>query len=173
MLAPDYYYESVYMIPYTELWQQNIRALIFDLDNTLAAYEEPRPAAKVVALIKRLQRIGFKVCILTNNTEKRIKTYNENLNLVTVHGALKPLTTGINRAVKLLEADKKSTAIIGDQMFSDVWGGKNARITTILVKPIGKTDVWTVRLKRLPERFLLKRYFKKIAKENKTNKPQN
>ena len=166
MLAPDYYYDSVFMVPYNELWQNNIRALIFDLDNTLAPYDIPRPTAKVTALMKRLQRMGFRICLLTNNTEKRVKTYNENLNLIAIHGALKPLTPGIGRALRELGTDHTQTAIIGDQLFSDIWAGRNARITTIMVKPVSKKDIITVRWKRYPERLFMKSYFKKV--ENNT-----
>jgi hypothetical protein len=165
MLAPDYYYDSVYMVPYNELWQKNIRALIFDLDNTLASYDVIRPTAKVVSLMKRLQRIGFKICLLTNNTEKRVSTYNESLNLVAIHGALKPFTPGINRALRAMNADRSQTAIIGDQLFSDIWAGRNARITTIMVKPVSQKDIITVIWKRIPERLFMKSYFKKIDKK--------
>ena len=167
MLTPDFYYESVYMIPYADLWQNNYRALIFDLDNTLAPHEVLKPPAKVVALIKRLHKIGFKVCILTNNTKKRVRTYNEGLQVTAIHCALKPFAFGVNRAIKALGHTRDQTIIIGDQLFSDIWAGKNARITTILVKPLTTRDVITVRIKRLPERLLLKRYFRKLAEEVK------
>jgi len=164
MLAPDYYYDSVFEIPYNDFWQKNIRTLIFDLDNTLAAYDVQRPTAKVTALVKRLQRIGFKICLMTNNTEKRMRAYNENLNLFAIHGALKPLTVGVNRAMRELGASKNETAIIGDQIFSDVWAGRNAGITTVLVKPVSKKDIITVRWKRYPERIFIKSYLKKLEK---------
>jgi HAD superfamily phosphatase (TIGR01668 family) len=165
MLAPDYYYDSVFMVPYNDLWQKNIRALIFDLDNTLAPYDVHRPTAKISALIKRLQRIGFTICLLTNNTEKRVRTYSEGLNVLAISGALKPLTTGINRALRELGAEKAQTAIIGDQLFSDIWGGRNAGITTIMVKPLSPKDIITVRWKRYPERLFMKAYFKKREAE--------
>jgi predicted HAD superfamily phosphohydrolase YqeG len=60
---------------------------------------------------------------------------------------------------------REETAIIGDQLFSDVWGGRNARITTVMVKPVSKKDIVTVKLKRGPERLFLRAYFKKIAHE--------
>jgi hypothetical protein len=53
------------------------------------------------------------------------------------------------------------TAIIGDQLLSDIWAGKNAKITTILVKPLSNKDYITVQVKRLIERWILKGYFEK------------
>ncbi|MDR1665215.1 MAG: YqeG family HAD IIIA-type phosphatase [Clostridiales bacterium] len=167
MLSPDYYYDSIYMIPYNDLWQRGIRALIFDLDNTLAPYDTPRPQAKVIALIRRLKRIGFTVCLLTNNTKKRVDTYNEHLELIAIHGAMKPFASGINRAIKAMDAKREETAIIGDQLFSDIWGGRNAKILTILVKPVSKYDIPLVRWRRLPEKLLINAYLKKLKSEKK------
>jgi HAD superfamily phosphatase (TIGR01668 family) len=148
--------------------QKNIRFLIFDLDNTLAPYEVSRPQAKVVALMKRLQRTGFKICLLTNNTEKRMKPFNEYLGVPAVHGAMKPLTAGVTRAMNEIGAVREETAIIGDQLFSDVWAGKLAKLTTILVKPVSKKDIITVRWKRYFERPLIKSYYKKESNEKKS-----
>jgi hypothetical protein len=33
-------------------------------------------------------------------------------------------------------ATPQETAIVGDQIFTDVWGGNNAGVLTLLVKPI-------------------------------------
>ena len=35
-----------------------------------------------------------------------------------------------------LGAAPEQTAIVGDQIFTDIWGGNNAKVLTILVKPI-------------------------------------
>ena len=163
MLSPDYYYDSVFMIPYHELQQRNIKGLIFDLDNTLAPFNIPRPPAKIAALVRRLRRMGFIICLLTNNTEKRMRLFNEHLEAIGVHSAMKPLTGGIKRAMRLMGTERAETAIIGDQLFSDVWGGRNARIMTILVKPIGKADFFTVRMKRGLEGLFIKAFLKKAG----------
>lgn len=163
MLFPDYYYESVFMIPYQELWQKNIRGLIFDLDNTLATYDTARPPAKVTALMRRLKKMGFQVCLLTNNTGKRMRLFNEHLGLPAIPNAMKPFTKGIKRAVAEMGITREEAVIIGDQLFSDIWAGKNAHITTILVKPISHKDMITVGFKRMLERPLLKAYFKKMS----------
>ena len=168
MLSPDYYYESVFAIPYNEFLQKNIRALIFDLDNTLAPYDVLHAPAKVTALMKRLKRMGFSICLLTNNTEKRIRTFNEHLGLPAIHSAMKPFTMAIKRAMGIMDAKPEETAIIGDQLFSDIWAGKNARITTILVKPASSRDIITVRFKRHIERFFIKSYINKRNQSKET-----
>ena len=161
-LKPDYYYDTVYDIPYDELWVSEIRNLIFDLDNTLAPYAETHPSAKIVALVKRLQRIGFKICLLTNNTNKRLERFTKPLGLPGIANAAKPLTRGVRKSMKQMGTKRSYTAIIGDQILSDIWAGKRAGVTTILVKPISNKDFFFVRFKRMIEAWLLKRYYGEI-----------
>jgi HAD superfamily phosphatase (TIGR01668 family) len=162
MLTPDYYYESVFLIPYNELWEKNIRGLIYDLDNTLTAFDEKLPPAKIVALLNRLEKTGFQICLLTNNTQKRLNGFNENLNIKGIANGLKPFARGVRGAMKIMGTSRSETVIIGDQLLSDVWAGKNAGITTILVKPITERDFLFVRVKRVLERFMLRKYFQEI-----------
>ncbi|MCL2202664.1 MAG: YqeG family HAD IIIA-type phosphatase [Defluviitaleaceae bacterium] len=158
-LAPDYYFDSVLDIPYETLWQQKIRGLIYDLDNTLAHYDQRQAPAQVVAMLRRLEKMGFRICLLTNNTRTRLK-YFDDLGLEGIANAAKPLTCGVRKAMARMGTQPEHTAIIGDQLFSDVWAGKNARITTILVKPMTEKDFMLVRVKRVFERWLLRRYYK-------------
>ena len=161
MLYPDYYYESIFIIPYQELLDKSIRGLIFDVDNTLVPFDTTRPPAKIKTLLHRLQRMGFTVCLLSNNTKKRVGVFNEDLQVTAIHSAMKPLSRGINRAIKQMGTRREETVIIGDQLFSDVWGGKNAKITTIMVKPISKKDFRSVKIKRIFERMVMKHYVQK------------
>jgi len=159
MLAPDYYYESVFDIPYKDLWKQKIRGIIFDIDNTLVGYEHKNAPPKIVALINNLRRMGFSVCLLTNNTNNRLTRFNEDLALDGFANAFKPLARGVRQAMEKMGTQPEHTAIVGDQLLTDIWAGRNAHITTILVKPLTEKDFILVKAKRLVERALLRRYF--------------
>ena len=163
MLEPDYYFESVFDITYENLWDKNIRGLIFDIDNTLTAFDEEKPSAETVNLLHRLHDMGFKLCLLTNNTKKRLEGFNKELALPGFASALKPFTKGIKKAMNEMEVKPCQSAIIGDQLLTDVWAGKNAGISTVLVKPITQRDFAFVKIKRLLENFMLKKFF---AKQN-------
>ena len=158
-LAPDYYFDSVLDIPYENLWKQKIRGLIYDLDNTLAHFDKPQTPAKIAAMLTRLQRMGFRICLLTNNTRARLRQF-DHLGLDGIANAVKPFTRGVRAAMEKMGTKPAHTAIIGDQLFSDVWAGKNARITTVLVKPLTEKDFFFVRIKRVLERWYLRRYLK-------------
>ena len=157
-LTPDFYFDSVLDIPYETLWKKNIRGLIYDLDNTLAHFDKPQTPPKIAAMLKRLERMWFRICLLTNNTRKRLSQF-DHLGLDGVANALKPFTGGVRKAMRVMGTQPPHTAIIGDQLFSDVWAGKNARITTVLVKPLTEKDFFIVRFKRIFERWFLRRYF--------------
>jgi predicted HAD superfamily phosphohydrolase YqeG len=89
-----------------------------------------------------------------------MRTFNEGLGLPGIHMALKPLPRGVRRAMAAMGTSSEETAIIGDQLLSDIWAGKNAKVTTILVKPISKKDYITVYAKRVIEKWILRGYFK-------------
>ena len=160
MLKPDFYYDSIFQIPYERLYDNGIRALIYDIDNTMAGYDEIRPTVKIMTLVNNLKDIGFKVGLLSNNNAKRVVSFNESMGLPMSYKANKPLTATIKRMLTEMNVNQKEAVIIGDQLFTDVWCGKNANITTILVKPLTENDVLSVRIKRGLERRMLKHYLK-------------
>jgi hypothetical protein len=160
--TPDFYYESVFQIPYDELWKKNIRGLIFDIDNTLTSFGEKQPSAKVSALLTKLGRMGFRICLVTNNTNKRLGHFNEKMKLPGIANAIKPLTRGLKFAMKTMGTKPAHTVMIGDQLLSDVWAGKNAKVTTILVKPLSEKDFFLVRWKRVIERIILRKFFAEL-----------
>ena len=51
---PDHYVASIYDIPYEELWRKGVRGLFFDIDNTMAPYDLPRPDASAIRLFQEL-----------------------------------------------------------------------------------------------------------------------
>ncbi|MCL2357765.1 MAG: YqeG family HAD IIIA-type phosphatase [Defluviitaleaceae bacterium] len=159
-LTPDFYYDSVFQIPYDELWKKNIRGLIFDIDNTLTHFDEKAPSAKIAGLLRRLERKGFRICLCTNNTNTRLGDFNEKLSLPGIANAIKPFARGLHYAMETMGTKPSETAIIGDQLLSDIWAGKNAKITTIMVKPISDKDFLFVRFKRIIERRLLREFFR-------------
>ena len=57
--------------------------------------------------------------------------------------------------MKILKTNQKNTLFIGDQIFTDILGAKNAGIKTILVRPIDKREEIQIVLKRIPEKLIL------------------
>ena len=155
---------SVHAIDYAKLWQNGIRGLIFDIDNTLVTFDIAKPTDKVIQLFEKLSAMGFVICLLSNNNEERVKYFCGNLSHPYIWKAKKPGRKSIARALALLSLSKNQVAIIGDQIFTDCLGGNLFGIHTILTTPIAKRDEWTVRLKRWPEKPILRAYARSIRK---------
>ena len=80
----------------------------------------------------------------------------------------KPLKKFMRRAISELGVPASETAIMGDQIYTDVWAGRNVGIRCIVVPPIkDKTDVFT-RFKRRLEKPILRYYRKREAKRKET-----
>ena len=59
--------------------------------------------------------------------------------------------------MKLLNTNTHNTAVIGDQLFTDVLGGNRLGLFTILVTPVSEKEfIWT-RIVRKLERIVLKK----------------
>ncbi|HHW74588.1 MAG TPA: HAD hydrolase-like protein, partial [Firmicutes bacterium] len=71
--------------------------------------------------------------------------------------AVKPRRRAFRKALQILDLTASETAVVGDQIFTDVLGGNRLGLYTILVTPINdKEFIWT-RMIRCLERFVLKR----------------
>ena len=160
---PDAFYASIFDVPFDMLWAEGIQGLIIDIDNTLATFDVPDPPEAVVQLLSDLQAKGFRVCLFSNNKQARVERFNAPLGLPAVHKAGKPKKRGVRRALALLEVPCEQAALIGDQLFTDVWGANRCGLKSILVEPIAKRDEWTVKLKRKPEQFVMRAYRKRCG----------
>ena len=153
---------SVHHINYNKLWQKGIRGLIFDIDNTLATFDIPHPPDEIISLLSGLAAKGFKIALLSNNNESRVRKFCKDLKCSCIWKAGKPKLSGISKAAAMLDLRKNQIALIGDQIFTDCLCGNRYGAYTILTKPIAKRDEWTVRLKRWPEKPILCAYLKHI-----------
>lgn len=139
------------------LKENSIKGIIIDIDNTLVPWGAKNINDKSGRLIEQLRKDGFRICILSNNTKKRVDEFNKDLNLPAVYNAGKPRKPAYKKALELLQTEISNTAVIGDQIFTDVLGGNRVGLFTILVNPISTKEFFGTRLVRILERFVLKR----------------
>ena len=164
ILYPDFYLDSVFEVDYCGLKKSGINLLLFDIDNTLMPFDIKHPAKEVINLISYVRGLGFKVILISNNYPKRVSLFNRELNVPILPNAKKPLPFWVKKAVRAQNMELSETAIIGDQVFTDVLCGNILKIVTILVKPISERDEFIVKMKRGAERLVNKRYLKKTGK---------
>ena len=133
-----------------------IKAVIFDIDNTLAYNADLTPDEKVTAFLDTLQKEGFQIALVSNNNKMRVTTYNQKLQLPYIYRACKPLRFKLNKIVKAFGIKKKEACMVGDQLFTDIWGGKRMGMFTVLVKPFDDNEDPFIRFKRKIEKFFLR-----------------
>lgn len=161
---PSKYVESTYVIPFEKFYEKGYRGIIFDIDNTLVPHGAPADE-RAVELFKRLNDIGFQCTLLSNNKEARVELFKSGIKPVEVHSiykAGKPSTKNYVKAMELMGTTRVNTLFVGDQLFTDVWGGKKAGLFTILVSPINPREEIQIVLKRRLEYFVIKEYRRKI-----------
>lgn len=160
---PDEYLDSTYSIDFQSFYEKGYRGILFDIDNTLVPHGKPADGS-AIRLFSKLQKIGYRICLISNNKEYRVKPFAEAVNAYYIHNAHKPMTKSYYKALELLETDAEHTLFVGDQLFTDVYGAKRANMHTILVKPIHPKEEIQIVLKRYLERIVLHFYKKRPAK---------
>lgn len=154
---PYEYVKSVFVIDYNKLYNKGYRGLIFDIDNTLVHHGEDS-TEKVEELFNFLQQIGFKTLILSNNSEKRIKRFLKNINSPYIYDAQKPAVSSYLKGIEILKLRKEEVVMIGDQIFTDIWGANRSGIASILVEFIRKENEIKIGKKRQIEKIILEFY---------------
>ena len=159
-LYPKAYYKSVFDISFESLKRSAIKGLAFDIDNTLSPFDIPEPDAETVEFFRRAKQEGFSLCLISNNSKKRVELYNKKLNIPFVCKAKKPLTRGLKQAMSQMGTVRDNTVLIGDQIFTDILCGNMAGVKTILVEPKTDRDEWFIRIKRSFEKTVIDSYKK-------------
>lgn len=154
IFEPDEYAKSVFDVDFEKLYENGIRGLIFDIDNTLV-YQDADSTPQTDALFKKLTALGFKTTILSNNSEERVRRFVKNSGIPYISRARKPLKRGYNRALQLIGVKKGQAVFIGDRLLTDILGAKRTGIYCILVEYL-KKDKEKPNIIRKIEKFLYK-----------------
>lgn len=142
-----------------ELLKENdIRALLLDVDNTMSTHHGTVLTEGLMEWIARMQAGGIKLMVLSNSKRFRIEPFAKRIGLPFISLGCKPLPTGYLRGVKALGEKRKNVAIVGDQIFTDILGGNIVGVKSILLTPIKLEDGWSFKLRRRLEKKLYKRY---------------
>jgi len=155
--------ESAYDIDYESLYKEGYRGILFDIDNTLVEHGADANE-KAVQLFERLKRIGFKTCLISNNSDERVSRFNSKINTNYIFKANKPSSKSLLRAIKIMGTRVDNTVFVGDQLFTDVYGANKIGMLTYLVKPVGPKEEIQIVFKRKLEKIVLYFYRRDLAK---------
>lgn len=134
-----------------------VRALLLDVDNTLATYTSHQPIPGAVEWARQMEAAGFRLIIISNNFEERVKPFADMFGLDFLSFAIKPLPIGYLRAAGKLGVKRRDCVIIGDQIFTDVVGANLCGMKSVLLTPIEPEEGFTFKARRYFERDLRKK----------------
>lgn len=162
---PKEYLNSTYEINFENFYKRGFRGIIFDIDNTLVPHGMPADE-RAIALFKRLKKIGYRVTMLSNNKEPRVKMFCDAVDAPYIFKAGKPNPKNYRQAFVAMGTDENTTLFVGDQIFTDVWGANKAGLYSILVKPIHPKEEIQIVLKRYLEKIVLLSYQRAQKRRN-------
>lgn len=159
LLCPHLFLARVEDIHLEDLKRRGYEALIFDLDNTLVSWRSfGRIKPSVRQWVERARELGFKMHIVSNcRFQGRVAKFSRLLGIPAIPRALKPRPDGFQQAIASMGCEVGRTAVIGDQIFTDVLGGNKLGLLTILVLPVDTNEFFATILTRTLERITLLR----------------
>ena len=159
-LTPDYMFASYREITPEFLRSIGVRALLIDIDNTLAPYEQPEPDGQIRAWFDALRENGICASLVSNNHAPRVELFNKTLSLPAYPDSHKPGRKTLEKAMQSMGVTHKETAMLGDQLLTDAYAGNRIGLVSIVVPPLkDKTNLF-FRFKRLCERPFIRKYAK-------------
>ena len=157
-LLPDYIFESFTDVTPEFLASVGIKALLIDIDNTLAPYEVAEPSERIKNWFASLEKNGIRATLVSNNGRERVELFNRELGLPAYYKSGKPFAKNLKRAMAGMGSDTSNTAMLGDQLLTDAAAGKHIGLMTFIVPPIKDKSNAFFRAKRALEVPTVKKY---------------
>ena len=165
---PYEYAQSVFQIDYQKLYDRGFRGIIFDIDNTLVHHGDSS-TLEIDDLFRRIQGIGLKTILLSNNDRERTERLIKNIDTPYICDADKPEPGNYLKAVKLLGIKKEEAVVVGDQIFTDILGANRSKLASILVRFIRLDNEKSIGKRRYLEYAILecwkhnRKYYRRIG----------
>jgi putative phosphatase len=136
---------------------RGLQGALLDLDNTLVLWHGSTVEPAVADWVSRMQAEGLRFCLASNtHRPRRLAELGTALGVSYELGVAKPGRAGLQRCLTRLGTPPEATAMIGDQLFTDIWGGNRCGLYTILVRPMSPHEFVGTRVVSRPlERLVL------------------
>ena len=161
LLTPDYIFSTFDEVTPDFLEERGIRALLIDIDNTLAPYEQAEPDERIRSWFATLEARGIKAALISNNHAPRVERFNETLGLPAYPDSGKPGSRSLLAAMKVMGANPAETAGLGDQLLTDTLAVHRLGMLSLIVPPIKDKTTPFFRFKRWLERPYIRKYYQK------------
>lgn len=165
LLTPDYLFDTFDCVTPDFLRKNGIEALLIDIDNTLAPYEQDEPDDRIRAWFDDLKANGIRAALISNNHPPRVELFNRSLGLPAYPDSGKPKSRSLLAAMAEMGSTTENTAGLGDQLLTDTLAVHRLDMISIIVPPIKDKTTLFFRFKR----WLEKPYIRKYHKKQKSN----
>jgi HAD superfamily phosphatase (TIGR01668 family) len=155
---PKEFLSSIYEINTNWLQERQLQGLIVDLDNTMLGRAEEKANERLKLWVKQISA-SIPIIILSNNWSVRVKNIAAELGLEVIAPAAKPFSWAFKQALAKLKTEPEKTALVGDQLFTDILGGNFLRLYTVLVPPASDVDLLHTKILRRLEKLILRNHF--------------
>ncbi|MBQ8850167.1 MAG: YqeG family HAD IIIA-type phosphatase [Clostridia bacterium] len=163
LLTPDFMFDTYRDVTPEFLLSHGITALLIDIDNTLAPYEQAEPDQKIREWFSSLEENGIKASLISNNHPPRVELFNKTLGLPAYPDSGKPGSKAILAAMAEMGSTVENTAGLGDQLLTDTLAVHRLGMLSLIVPPIKDKTTPFFKFKRLLEKPFIGRY-KKLHK---------
>ena len=123
-----------------EAYKDRYKLILLDIDNTIAIPDSGSCSKEARRFIKKLKDNGFKVVILSNNNEDRVKYFIDDQDIDYIYYALKPLPFSYLKACKRYDVKPDETIVLGDQLLTDILGANLSGCYGIYTKRLVEQD---------------------------------
>jgi HAD superfamily phosphatase (TIGR01668 family) len=154
-LKPNAIFQKIQDIPLSLLEEWGVKGVILDVDGTLLSRKQNEATPAVVDWVLQAKK-KFSILIVSNNTPKKIKRISDPLDLPYIAWTIKPFRYFFKKALRKLCLPPEQVCTIGDQLFTDIEGGKRVGTKTIYVFPIAPQDdmFWTKGRRYFEKKYL-------------------
>jgi HAD superfamily phosphatase (TIGR01668 family) len=159
-LTPDYMFDSFSDVTPEFLASIGIKALLIDIDNTLAPYEQDVPDERIINWFASLADHGIKASLISNNHPPRVELFNKDLGLNAYPDSGKPMGKYLIKAMEQMGSTTENTAGLGDQLLTDTLAAHNLGLISIIVPPIKDKTSAFFKFKRRLECPYIRKYRK-------------
>lgn len=136
-LVPRLRLRSVYDLTAERLQAMGKALVLADLDNTIARYRQSVPDQRLMDWKRQLNQAGITVFILSNGRKPhRCPHFAQTFGVDYIRHAGKPRVRGFRQALEQTGFRPEEAIMVGDQIFTDIWGANRAGITSALTEPI-------------------------------------
>lgn len=143
------------------------KLVLVDVDNTMVGWRSEDIPDSTLAWLGFMKSAGLSLCILSNTRHPaRLKRLAAVFEIPYLLGKFKPSRAMYRQALTKFNCKPEDAVMVGDQLFTDIFGANRTGIDAIWVKQMTPVDFVGTKVSRFGERLVRRRLYKAIVDES-------